>query len=64
MSIKYTQRISRKIALNILLEEIPEVSNDTLGDLLDVLADSKQSKYLFSFDNFIVSSFPEDEEEE
>lgn len=59
MSIKTTQRITRQRALEILLEEIPELPNDTLASLMDVLADSKQSKICSIFDNFIVSDFPE-----
>jgi hypothetical protein len=55
MSIKSTQRISRERALTILLAELPNLPNDVLGDLLDVLADSGHSKVCSKFDNFIVS---------
>jgi len=41
----------------LLLTEIPQMSNDMLGDLLDQIADSRQSKSLSYFDNFIVSDF-------
>jgi hypothetical protein len=57
MSAKTTQRISRERALEILLEEIPDLSNDDLGDVLDALADTGNSKRVSSFDNFIVSEF-------
>ena len=57
MSIKTTQRITREHALDILLSEIPNLPNDVLGDLLDELADSEQSKRVSVFDNFIVSGF-------
>jgi hypothetical protein len=61
MGIKSTRTITRQLALEILLEEIPEMSNDVLGDLMDVLADSKQSKYTCQFDNFVVTEFAEEE---
>jgi hypothetical protein len=57
MSIKTTQRISRDQALTILLREIPELSDNMLGDLLDYLADSEQAHSISKFDNFIVSEF-------
>jgi hypothetical protein len=57
VSIKTTQRITREHALDILLSEIPNLPNDVLGDLLDELADSEQSKRVSVFDNFIVSEF-------
>jgi hypothetical protein len=57
MSIKTTQRITREYALDILLSEIPNLPNDVLGDLLDELANSEQSKRVSVFDNFIVSEF-------
>ena len=57
MGVKSTSRIKRKVAIDILLEEIPNLPNDVLGDLMDTLADSGQSKYASSFDNFIVSEF-------
>ena len=60
MSIKTTQRITREKALEILLEEIPNLPNDTLGDLMDTLADSRQSKRVSIFDNFIVSEFTDE----
>ena len=61
MSIKSTSRIKRQRAIDILLEEIPNLPNDTLGDLMDTLADSEQSKYASRFDNFIVSEFGEED---
>jgi len=61
MSIKTTQRIKRQVALATLLREIPNLSNDVLGDIMDVLADSEQSRYCSRFDNFIVSEFTDDE---
>ena len=57
MSIKTTRRISRQQALEILLSEIPKLPNDTLGDLMDTLADSGRSQVCSRFDNFIVSDF-------
>lgn len=57
MSVKSTQRVNRERALVLLLSEIPSLPNDTLADLLDTLADSKQSQKLSYFDNFIVSEF-------
>lgn len=57
MSIKSTQRIKREQAIALLLSEIPQLSNDALGDMLDHLADSEQSKVVSKFDNFIVSEF-------
>jgi len=59
MGIKSTQRITRKEALSILLEEIPKLPNDALGDLMDALSDCGHSKIVSEFDNFIVSDFPE-----
>jgi len=61
MSIKSTQRVSRQRALEILLSEIPTLPNDALGDMLDALADTEQSRIVSVFDNFIVSEFPESE---
>jgi hypothetical protein len=55
MSIKSTQYITRQRALEILTKEISEMSNNTLGELIDTLADSGQSKSLSICDNFIVS---------
>lgn len=60
MSIKSTQYITRKQAVEILQSEIQELPNDTLATLLDKIADSQQSKRLSYFDNFIVSDFPVD----
>lgn len=57
MSIKTTQRITRDRALSILLQELPQMSNDMLANLLDYIADSEQSKVVSKFDNFIVSEF-------
>ncbi|MFW6219829.1 MAG: hypothetical protein ACOC33_03235 [bacterium] len=57
MSIKSTIRITREQALDILLSEIPELPNDVLANLMDTLSDSKQSKRVSYFDNFIVSEF-------
>ncbi len=58
MSIKSTQRITRKHALELLNSEIQDMSNDMLAGILDKIADSQQSKRLSYFDNFIVSDFP------
>jgi hypothetical protein len=55
MGIKSTQNISRENAIAILLKEIPDLSNDALGIVLDALADTKQSKIVSYFDNFFVS---------
>jgi hypothetical protein len=41
--------------LAILLTDAPNLSNDLLGDLLDLIADSGQSHIVSRFDNFIVS---------
>lgn len=60
MSIKTTQRITRERALSVLLAELPRLSNDLLGDLMDKLADSEQSTVCSRFDNFIVSDFPDE----
>jgi hypothetical protein len=57
MSIKTTQRITREVALSILMQDLPQLSNDMLGRLLDLIADSEQSKVMSRFDNFIVSQF-------
>jgi hypothetical protein len=57
MSIKSTQRISRERALSIILSEVPLLPNDTLGDMMDFLADCGQSHHVSKFDNFIVSDF-------
>jgi hypothetical protein len=57
MSIKSTQRITRERAIEILTSEIPALSNDALGNLMDALADTEQSKCVSKFDNFIVSEF-------
>ena len=55
MSYKTTHRITRERALEILLSELPTLSNDALGDVLDALADTKQSHRVSHFDNFIVT---------
>jgi len=60
MSTKTTQRITRAKALEILMSEVPELPNDTLADMLDALVDSRQSKRVSVFDNFIVSEFVDD----
>jgi hypothetical protein len=41
------------------MSDIPQLSNDTLADILDWLADREVSKIVSRFDNFIVSDFPE-----
>jgi hypothetical protein len=64
MSVKSTQRISRRRAIEILMSEIYSLPNDTLGDLMDCLADSGQSQRVSSFDNFIVSEFSDESENE
>lgn len=60
MSIKSTIRIKRQAAQTILHAEIEDLPNSVLGTLLNVIADSEQSKRLSAFDRFIVSDF-EDE---
>ncbi len=60
MGIKSTSRITRKKAIEILTDEIPELPNDALASLMDTLADTEQSKRLSMFDNFIVSEFDSD----
>jgi hypothetical protein len=62
MGIKSTQRITRQRAIDILMEEIPLLPNDALGDIMDALADTEKSKYASKFDNFTVSEFASDEE--
>ncbi len=57
MGIKSTRRITRQQALEILTDDLPKLSNDALGDLMDALADTKQSHHVSYFDNFIVSDF-------
>ncbi len=64
MSIKTTRRITRQQALEILLSKIPELPNDALGELMDRLADTRQSKRISVFDNFIVSEFMDDEKDQ
>jgi hypothetical protein len=59
MSIKTTRYVTREKALLILLQDLPTLPNDTLGNLLDVLADSRQSRVVSYFDNFIVGDFAE-----
>jgi len=59
MSIKSTRRITRKQAISVLLSEIPWLSNDALGELMDTLADTEQSKTCSRFDNFIISDVEE-----
>ena len=63
MSITSTKTITRKRALEILLTEIPTVSNHVLEQLMDALADTKQSKLVSVFDNFIVSDIPPEGDE-
>lgn len=60
MGIKTTRDIKRQRAIDILLEEIPELPNDALADLMDTLADCGHSKYTCKFDNFIVTEFAEE----
>ena len=64
MGIKSTQRITRERAMQILMCEIPELPNDALARLMDTLADTKLSKHVSYYDNFIVSDFPEELPEE
>lgn len=61
MSIKSTQRISREMALAILLPELSLLPNDVLATLLDTLADSGHSHRISRFDNFIVSDFVDED---
>lgn len=58
MSIKSTQRITRAVAIQTLLQEIPQLPNDALASLMDTLADTGDSHTCSIFDNFIVSDFP------
>ena len=55
MSIKTTRYISRATAIDILMREVPLLPNDTLGDLMDVLADSEHSHAASRFD--LLSAF-------
>jgi hypothetical protein len=55
VSYKSTRYLDRASALAILLTDAPNLSNDLLGDLLDLIADSGQSHIVSRFDNFIVS---------
>jgi putative heme degradation protein len=57
MSIKTTQHITRQQALDILLDDLPKLPNDALGQLMDALADTERSHRVSRFDNFIVSDF-------
>ena len=57
MSAKITQRITRSRALEILTDEIEHIGNDVLGNLLDVIAESEQSKHMCRLDNFLVTDF-------
>lgn len=59
MSIKSTQRITRARAIEMITTEIQYIGNDVLGDMLDLIADSQQSRLTSIFDNFIVSDFPD-----
>ena len=59
MSAKSTQRVTRNRALELLRSEFDRLSNDVLGDLLDVIADSGQSHRFSKLDNFVVSEFVE-----
>jgi hypothetical protein len=59
MSYKSTQRVTREQALQIIRTEIDYLGNDLLGDLLDLIADSGQSRIMSKFDNFAVSEFGE-----
>ena len=58
MSIKTTQRVTRDQAVQMVMDELADISNDELGELLDKLADTGRSRRLSKFDNFIVSDFP------
>jgi hypothetical protein len=62
VSVKSTRRITRSRALKILREELEYLPNDTLARLMDTLADSRQSRIVSSFDNFIVSGLIGEEE--
>ncbi len=57
MSIKTTRYVTREKALEILVSELGTLPNDTLGNLLDTLADSEQSHRISRFENFIVTEF-------
>jgi len=61
MSIKSTQRITRAHALDLPIREAVQLRNDTLGNVLDYIADTEQGKILSRFDNFIVSDVGEED---
>jgi hypothetical protein len=55
MSIKSTREVSRPEALIVL--ELPNLNNNTLASILDLIADSGEAKSVISyFDNFNVRS--------
>src|ERR1035438_9376564 len=58
VSIKTTQRVTRDQAVQMVMDELADISNDELGELLDKLADTGRSRRLSKFDNFIVSDLP------
>lgn len=41
----------------MLVQEIPNLPNGTLGKMLDIVAESKHSRFASPLDNFIVSEF-------
>ena len=55
VSAKTTHRITRARALEILRADLEGLSNDALGEMMDALADTRQSKIVSELDNFIVS---------
>lgn len=54
MGAQSTVRISRASALSTIEAEINQASNDLLGDILDLIANSGQAKVVSSLDNFSV----------
>ncbi len=54
MSIKSTRCMGREEAVRILSDAISSLSNKTLGNILDVVADSEETGWCSRFDNFLV----------
>ena len=46
--------IARKRAIEILMQEIPKLSNSAMAAFLDRIADSGQSEIVSKFDRFTV----------
>lgn len=60
MSVKSTTRITRARAIEVLTEEIPKLPNKTIGNILDMVAESEHSHFASEFDNFIVTDVAPD----